>query len=124
MRTALKKHIRLSYTLIVIVFLVLSSVSSAATVLKNSFENYQLIYNSELLTAPEATEEASLQGSSYQTLDSDFPLRHASPNRLFKKDRNSIAFAYDWCLPIFSFVSYNLLLRPSYYHFLFRHNLF
>jgi hypothetical protein len=122
MRIPLKTYTRFTFTLIAIAFLILNSFSSKATVLKKSFENSQFTCSSLLHTA-EATEDASFQTAFKQSSESDFPLRHSSPNRLLKKESNSIVFEHKECLVIYSFVSNNLL-RPTYYHFLFRFNLF
>ena len=119
----LKKHSGFTFTLMAVVFLFLNAVCSAAPLLKISFENCQFTNTGLLQNPAEAAEETSLQISSFETRDSKFSLRHPSPNRLFKKD-NSIAFDYQKWQPKFSFVFYNSLLRPAYYHFLFRHNLF
>ena len=119
----LKKHSGFTFTLIAIVFLFLNAVCSAAPLLKISFKNCQFANTGLLQNPAEAAEETSLQISSFETRDSKFSLRHPSPNRLFKKD-NSIAFDYQEWQPKFSFAAYNSLLRPAYYHFLFRHNLF
>ena len=124
MPIALKKYTGFPFSLIVIVFLIFSSVSSSATSLKNSFD-YCLITNGSFpANPPEAAEEHSLQASSYQNHAGDFPLRHSSSPRPLKKNNYSIAFDCKECRLLFSFISYNPLLKPGYYHFLFRHNLF
>ena len=118
-----KKHSAFSFTLTAILFLFLNVVCSAAPIFKISFKNCQFANTGLLQNPAEAAEETSLQTSSFETRDSKFSLRHPSPDRL-KKDSNPIAFYYQEWRPKFFLVSYNLLLRPGYYHFLFRHNLF
>jgi hypothetical protein len=120
----LKKHSAFSFTLIATLFLFLNVVCSTAPLFKISFENCQFANTGLFQNPAEAAEENALQTSSYETRDSKFYVRHFSPNRLFKKDSNSIAFDHQKWRPNYSFISYNLLLRPGYYHFLFRHNLF
>jgi hypothetical protein len=120
----LKKCAGFSFILMAIVFLFLSSASLFASGLKISFENSKDA-NSCLIQNPvEAAEESCLQTSSFEAHDNDFSLRHSSPHRLFKKERNSIVIDFQEWQPKFSFISYSHLLRPYYYHFLFRHNLF
>lgn len=120
---AFKKHGGIFFTWIAMVFLFLSSAASA-TGLKISLENAPLAYSCTLQNLPGAEEESFLQTPSDEKSDADFSFRHSSPNRLFKKEINWVVFDDNQWQPKFSFISYNLLLRPAYYHFLFRHTLF
>jgi hypothetical protein len=119
---ALKKHGGIFFTWIAISLLFLSSAASA-TALKVSFKKASFAHSCILQNLSQVAEE-SMHTSSFEKSDADFSLRHSSPNRLFKKETNRFAFNYQQWQPKFSFVSYNLLLRPAYYHLLFRHNLF
>jgi hypothetical protein len=120
----LKKYKGFSFILIAIAFLFFSCASYAATFVKSSFENSQISINSILPNPMEMGEESCLQTSSFGTHDRDFSFRHLSPNRLGRKESSYISFDYHEWLSKFSFDSYSHLLRPAYYHFLFRHNLF
>ena len=120
----LKKYKGFSFIFIAIAFLFFSSASYAATFVKSSFENSQFSINSILQNPTEIGEESCLQTSSFETHVSDFSFRHPSPNRLCKKESSYISFDYHEWLSKFSFDSYSHLLKPAYYHFLFRHNLF
>ena len=124
MRTSLKKYRSFSFALVAIVSLFLNAVCEAAPTAKNSLENSRIVNSPFIQNPVEALEETSLQTSSFDSREIDFSFRHPSPNRLFKRDRNFITFGYKESLPKFSFVSYDPLLRPAYYHFLSRHNLF
>lgn len=120
---SLRNLSRFFFALIACAFLLLSSICSATPHLQNSFKNYEpaaALFQHTL----EAPGETALQSSSFETPDTDFSLRHPSPSRLFKKENNNNSFEYHDCGPKFSFVSFNPLLRPAYYHFLFMHNLF
>jgi hypothetical protein len=120
---ALKKHSGIFFTRIAIALVFLCSAASA-TGLKVSFKNASFPNSYTLQNPLEAAEESSLLTSSFEKSDGDFSLRHSSPSRLFKKETNRVVFNYQQGQPKFSFVSYNLLLRPPYYHLLFRHKLF
>jgi hypothetical protein len=121
----LKKHKGFTYTLTALLLLLFNGVCLAATVSEISLENCQFANRALFQNPAQAVEETSLLPATFEANDNDFSLRHPTPNRLLKKDNsNSISFEYQDWRPKFSFVSYNPLLKPAYYHLLFRHNLF
>lgn len=120
----LKIHKAFSFLLIAIMFLFLSSAPSAASIVKIPFGNSQFSNNCFGQNPMEGPEDSSLQTSFFEIHDGDCSFRHSFSNRLSKKEINCIIFDYKEWLPKFSIVSYNPLLRPAYYHLLFRHKLF
>jgi len=119
----LKKHNGFSFVLIVIVLLFFNSASLSSFTFKTFFENSEFAHSSLRESPTEAVEESSVQAF-FEAYNNDFSFRQPLSNRLSKKESKYIIFDYKEWLPKFSFVSYNPLLRPAYYHFLFRHNLF
>lgn len=121
----LKKHTGFTFTLVALLLLLFNNVCLAAPVLKNSLENCRFAVTGLFQNCTQEVGETALQPSSFETKDTDCSLRHPTPNRLFKKDNNKVlSFEYQEWRPKFPFVSYNPLLKPAYYHLLFRHNLF
>jgi hypothetical protein len=124
---SLKKHTFIVFSLIATVFLFINSNCVATPVTKNALQ-HERVFNctsSQSLHFTEPQESGRYQSASYDTDDNHFSVRTQTSLRLLK--RNSGHQSFEFCLTCFQkfyLASYNPLLRPAYYSFLFRHNLF
>ena len=123
----LKKHTGFTYRLIGMLFLFFNCVCTAAPVIKTSLETHktskvQLAGNSNAI---ETEEEGRLANASFEN-QYNLSFRNTQHcNRLFKKDGNgNVIESNSNRLSKSPFAPHTFLLRPAYYLFLFRYNLF
>ena len=122
----LKKHTGFTYRLIGVLFLFFNCICTAAPVLKTSVETYknstaQLAINTNAI---EPEEESRLLNASFEN-HYNFSLRNTQHCSRLKKDSNSNVFELNAnAVSKSPFTSQTFLLRPAYYLFLFRYNLF
>jgi hypothetical protein len=124
---SLKKHTFIVFSLIAIVFLFVNSNCLASPVIKNALQ-HEIAFNctlSQSLHLTEPQERGYYQSPSYDTEENHFSLRTQTSFRFLKRNSDQQSFEFpQTCYQKAYEASYNPLLRPAYYSFLFRLNLF